>query len=159
MSLRIITTGGTFEKHYDPVAGQLGFSKSQVPEILWRSGFDIPVSELMLLDSLQMTDTERQILTTACTAADENRLVIVHGTDTMVESAQAVASANLSKTIVFTGAMIPFEVSGTDAPFNLGFALASAQQARHGVWIAMHGRLFEWDTVQKNREIARFEDK
>lgn len=159
MTLRIITTGGTFEKHYDPVAGQLAFSKSQVPEILWRSGLDIPVTELMLLDSLEMTDNERQSLTTACTATDEDRIVVVHGTDTMVESAQAVAAARLAKTIVFTGAMIPFEVAGSDAAFNLGFAVASAQQAKPGVWIAMHGRLFDWNAVRKNREIARFEDK
>ena len=159
MTLKIITTGGTFEKHYDPVAGQLGFSKSQVPEILWRSGIDIPVTELMMLDSLGMTDTDRHALATACTAAEESALVIIHGTDTMVDSARVVAGANLSKTIVFTGAMIPFEVAGTDAPFNLGFALACAQHARPGVWIAMHGRLFEWHAVQKNSQIARFEDK
>ena len=141
MTPRIITTGGTFEKHYDPVTGKLTFEKSQIPELLERPGAAFPITELMLVDSLDMTEPARAALAGACSQAEESALVIVHGTDTMVESARTVAAAKLDKTIVFTGAMVPYRVAGSDAQFNLGFAVASAQHAQPGVWIAMHGRL------------------
>lgn len=159
MTLKIITTGGTFEKHYDPIAGKLTFNESKLPELLSRPGADIPITELTLVDSLEMTTPTRALLTNACRNASETELVIIHGTDTLVESARAVAAANLPKTIVFTGAMVPYEVTGSDAQFNLGFAIASAQQAKPGVWIAMHAQLFPWDSVWKNTSIAKFQWK
>ncbi len=159
MTLRIITTGGTFEKHYDPVAGKLGFDHSKIPELLKRPDVAIPVTELMLLDSLEMTALARTALTDACAKAEESALVIIHGTDTMVDSARAVAAAKLNKTIVFTGAMVPCEIDGSDAQFNLGYAIATAQQAGPGVWIAMHAQRFRWDSVEKNTSIARFQEK
>ncbi len=159
MSLRIITTGGTFDKHYDPIAGTLGFGDSHLAEIVARARLAAPASleVLMLIDSLEMKDAHRAGVLDACRAAPENRIVIIHGTDTMAETAAVLGAAALDKTIVLTGAMLPYEVAGSDALFNLGFAIGCASHLSVGAWIAMNGVAHRWDAVRKNRERGVFE--
>ena len=124
MSLRIIATGGTFDKHYDELTGTLGFADSHLPAVLARTRMTIPVEleQLPLLDSLDMQDADRQRVLASCRAASEKAIVIIHGTDTMRETAGVLGEAALGKTIVLTGAMIPYEIANSDALFNLGFA-------------------------------------
>jgi len=161
MSLRILATGGTFDKHYDELAGKLSFSDSHLPAVIKRARLTVPV-ELdicMLMDSLEMNDSHRQTILQACQQAPEKALVIIHGTDTMRETAEVLGAANLDKTIVFTGAMIPYEIDHSDAFFNLGFACAAAQLLPAGVHVAMNGRIFPWNDVQKNRTAGVFVNK
>lgn len=159
MGLRIIATGGTFDKHYDPLTGALVFRDSVLPAALVRARLrDAPAFEpLMAIDSLDMHDSHRQQIRQACERSPEHRIVIVHGTDTMRETAEVLGQAALGKTIVLTGAMLPFRVAESDAFFNLGFACAAAQLAAPGVWVAMNGQLFAWDDVKKNRAAGIFE--
>ncbi len=159
MSVRIMCTGGTFNKVYDPLTGALSFTKSQVSGLLKIARCQLAVTELMLIDSLHMTDITRQQLVEACRSATEQKLVIVHGTDTMVESAAMVSGAQLNKTIVFTGAMVPNSIIGSDAAFNLGYAVAAAQLSDAGVWVAMNAQLHHWENVMKNRELGIFEKR
>tara|TARA_R110002049_G_scaffold229153_1_gene401269 strand:- start:2 stop:481 length:480 start_codon:yes stop_codon:yes gene_type:complete len=159
MNLRIISTGGTFEKVYDMLQGKLRFDESQIPKLLATARAEIPCSELMLVDSLEMSDEQRHELIQACRQATEDQLVVIHGTDTMVETAEALAGANIPKTIVLTGAMVPERVADSDAVFNLGYAIAAAQLAEPGIWVAMNGRLHRWDSVYKNRTKGIFEEK
>ncbi len=161
MSLRILATGGTFDKHYDEIAGKLGFAESHLPQVLQQARLTLPVAleVCMLMDSLDMQDSHRQQILQACQNASEPALVIIHGTDTMAETAQLLGAANLNKTIVFTGAMIPFEIANSDALFNLGFACAAAQLLPAGVHVAMNGKIFAWDNVQKNRSAGVFISK
>ncbi len=154
---RIITTGGTFDKAYNPLNGALVFDHTQVPAMLARADIVCPVTELMLIDSLDMTDSHRAQLLMACREADESRLLVVHGTDTMTLSARAIAEGGLDKTIVLTGAMVPYRIKSSDALFNLGYALAAAQHRGPGVWICMNGQTFAWNDVHKNRTAGRFE--
>jgi len=159
-ALRVIATGGTFDKRYDPASGQLGFgSTSGLPSLLAHARLDpMPAIEtLMLIDSLDMTDSHREQIVQACRRAPEQAIVVVHGTDTMIETAQMLASSALDATIVLTGAMVPATIEHSDAAFNLGFAIACARTLPRGVHIAAHGRVFPWDGVRKNREAARFE--
>ena len=159
MSLRIIATGGTFEKHYDPLTGNLYFRDSVLPGALQRARIaqDCVFEALLALDSLDMQDEHRQQVLEACRRSAEDRIVVVHGTDTMRETAAVLGAAKLDKTIVLTGAMVPYLVDGSDAFFNLGFACAAARLATAGVYIAMNGQLFDWDNVKKNRDLGRFE--
>ncbi len=159
MSLRIIATGGTFDKHYDELSGKLGFSSSHLPQVIARSRMTIPVvlEELPLLDSLDMQDADRARVLAACRAAGEQAIVIVHGTDTMRETAEVLGAAALAQTIVLTGAMIPYEIANSDALFNLGFASAAAQILPAGVYVAMNGKVFTWDNVTKNRAAGVFQ--
>jgi L-asparaginase len=159
MTLRIIATGGTFDKHYDELEGKLGFDKSHLPQVILRARMTLPVQleELPLLDSLDMNDADRQRILGACLRADETGIVVVHGTDTMKQTAEVLGAAQLPKTIVLTGAMIPYETKNSDALFNFGFACGIAQALPHGVYIAMNGRIFAWDKVRKNRSLGRFE--
>lgn len=159
MSLRIITTGGTFDKHYDPIAGALGFDATHLDEILARARLAAPVAfeVAMLIDSLEMNDSHRARILAACRAAAEQQMVIIHGTDTMVETAAVLGAAALDKTIVLTGAMVPYEIAGSDALFNLGFAVACASHLPAGAWIAMNGVAHRWDAVRKNRALGIFE--
>ena len=159
MSLRIIATGGTFDKHYDELSGKLGFAQSHLPEVIARSRMTIPVvlEELPLLDSLDMQDADRARVLAACNAAEERAIVIVHGTDTMRETAQVLGAAALEQTIILTGAMIPYETANSDALFNLGFATAAAQILPSGVYVAMNGKVFTWDNVTKNRAAGVFQ--
>jgi L-asparaginase len=156
---RIIVTGGTFDKQYDAIKGELTFKATHLPAILEQARVAVPVAiEInQLIDSLQMTDAHRQGVLAACRAAPERAVVVVHGTDTMVETASVVGRAALDKTIVFTGAMIPYSVQGSDALFNLGFALAMAQALPAGAYVAMNARVFPWGEVRKDRASGIFE--
>jgi L-asparaginase len=159
MSLRIIATGGTFDKHYDELTGMLGFADSHLPAVLARTRMTIPVEleQLPLLDSLDMKDEDRQRVLASCRAAGETAIVIIHGTDTMRETAGVLGEAALDKTIVLTGAMIPYEIANSDALFNLGCATGVAQSLPAGVYVAMNGQVFTWDNVTKNRAAGVFQ--
>lgn len=164
MTLRILLTGGTFDKRYDPATGELGFGpegepNSCVPGILTRARAlaDTKIQTLMMIDSLDMVDAHRQQILAAARAAPEPALIIVHGTDTMVETAAVLGQAALPKTIVLTGAMVPFAVADSDASFNLGAAIGYARALTAGVWVAMNGVARPWDDVRKNREKGVFE--
>ena len=156
---RIIVTGGTFDKHYDAIKGELTFKESHLPAILEQARITIPVAIEVnqLIDSLHMNDGHRQGVLAACRHAAERSIVVVHGTDTMAETARVVGQAGLAKTIVFTGAMIPYSVQGSDALFNLGFALAMAQALPDGAYVAMNGRVFTWSDVRKDKDSGIFE--
>ena len=160
MSLRIIATGGTFDKHYDPITGQIVFVDSVLPEALARARITdtASVEPLMAIDSLDMNDTDRAQILSACERSAEEKIVIIHGTDTMRETAQVLGHAGLKKTIVLTGAMVPYRVASSDALFNLGFAVAVAQLNAQGVFVAMNGRVFSWDRVRKNKTDGIFEN-
>ena len=160
MSLRIIATGGTFDKHYDPITGQLVFVDSALPEALARARItdQASVEPLMAIDSLDMNDTHRAQILSACERSAEHKIVIIHGTDTMRETAQVLGRAGLQKTIVLTGAMVPYRVASSDALFNLGFAVAVTQLNAPGVFVAMNGRFFSWDKVRKNKTDGIFEN-
>lgn len=157
--MRIIVTGGTFDKQYDAIKGELTFKQTHLPAILEQARVKVPVEiEInQLIDSLNMTDAHRQSVLAACRAAPERSIVVVHGTDTMAETAQVVGQAALGKTVVFTGAMIPYSVQGSDALFNLGFALAAAQALAPGAYVAMNARVFPWDDVRKDKSDGVFE--
>jgi L-asparaginase len=159
MTLRIIATGGTFDKHYDEIAGTLTFGGSTLPAAIERARIAVPTAleQLPLLDSLDMQDSDRECIKAACAQAREAHIVIVHGTDTMRDTAAVLAHAGLAKTIVLTGAMIPYEIANSDALFNFGFACGVAQTLSNGVYIAMNGQVFAWDKVQKNRQAGIFE--
>jgi len=161
VSIRIIITGGTFDKHYDEIRGSLTFKDSHLPEILKFVRCTVPIElELnQLIDSLDMHQSNRLKVLESCRRAAEGQIVITHGTDTMVETAAVLGSARLDKTIVMTGAMVPYIFNNSDAVFNLGGALAAVQLLPHGVYISMNGRVFGWDRVRKNRELGVFEEK
>ena len=159
MSMRIIATGGTFDKHYNELNGTLVFAESHLPAVIKRARLTIAVELeiLPLLDSLDMHDADRERVRASCRAAPEKAIVIVHGTDTMKETAAVLGSAALEKTIVLTGAMIPYSIANSDAMFNLGFASAAAQILPAGVYVAMNGQVFAWDNVTKNRAAGVFQ--
>ncbi len=160
MKIRIIITGGTFDKHYDEVRGNLTFTDTHLPEILRFTRCTVPIElELnQLIDSLEMGISNRLRILEACRRAGEDRIVVTHGTDTMVETARVLGEAGLEKSIVLTGAMVPFEVSSSDALFNLGCAITAVQLLPRGVHIAMNGRVFRWDRVRKNKDFGVFEE-
>ncbi|MBM3984611.1 MAG: asparaginase [Planctomycetes bacterium] len=160
-ALRILVTGGTFDKSYDELDGRLRFRDSHVPEMLrlGRSRLAVEVETLMLIDSLDMTDADRARVVEACRRAPEQRLVVTHGTDTMEHTARALGAAGLPKTIVLTGAMVPYTFGSSDGLFNLGSALAFAQVLPAGTYVAMNGRCFGWDSVRKNRGTGVFEER
>jgi L-asparaginase len=158
--IRIFVTGGTFDKTYDEIRGELAFEDTHLPEMLrlGRSRVDVSVRTLMMIDSLQMTDADRELIVRNCQQCAETQIVVTHGTDTMVETAAALARAVSGKTIVLTGAMIPYAFGSSDGLFNLGSALSFAQVLPPGVYVAMNGQHFEWDKVRKNRETGVFEE-
>lgn len=158
--IRILVTGGTFDKEYDEVRGQLYFKDTHVPEMLDKGRSRVPVSvrTLMMIDSLDMTDADRALVVEQCRQSEVDRIVVTHGTDTMVETARAIAAAGLpGKTVVLTGAMIPYAFGSSDGLFNLGSALSFAQVLPPGVYVAMNGQHFRWNEVRKNRDTATFE--
>jgi len=161
MTIRIFVTGGTFDKEYDEIHGRLFFKDTHVGEMLklGRSRVEVSVRTLMMIDSLDMTDADRQLIVSNCRQCDQPRIVITHGTDTMVDTARALADAALGKTIVLTGAMIPYAFGSSDGLFNLGSALAFAQALPAGVYVAMNGRFFTWDRVHKNKATGEFQEK
>jgi L-asparaginase len=159
--LCILVTGGTFDKDYDELEGRLFFRETHVPEMLalGRCKLAVRLQELMRIDSLEMGDAERARVLAACREAPEERIVITHGTDTMELTARAVGAAGLGKTIVLTGAMVPYTFGSSDGLFNLGSALAFAQALPHGTYVAMNGRVFRWDNVRKNKTSGVFEER
>jgi len=159
MSIRIFVTGGTFDKEYNEITGQLFFQDTHLPEMLRLGRNLVPASirTLMMVDSLEMTDAQRSLIVQACAGCDEDQIVITHGTDTMVETARAIADDVEGKTVVLTGAMVPYAFGSSDGLFNLGSALSFVQALPPGVYIAMNGRSFPWDDVRKNREAGVFE--
>lgn len=159
MAIRIFVTGGTFDKEYDEVHGRLFFKDTHVGEMLklGRSRVEVSVRTLMMVDSLDMTEADRALIVSNCRQCDDTRIVVTHGTDTMVETARALALAGLDKTIVLTGAMIPYAFGSSDGLFNLGSALSFAQVLPPGVYVAMNGMAFPWDRVRKNRQTGFFE--
>ncbi|MES2623759.1 MAG: asparaginase domain-containing protein [Pseudomonadota bacterium] len=164
MSIRIFVTGGTFDKEYDEINGTLFFKESHIHELLQlgRCQLACEVDTLMLKDSLEMTSEDRTNIIEHCKNAVEKCIVITHGTDTMTDTARELAAAMSNqemakKTIVITGAMIPYAFGSSDGLFNLGSALSFVQTLSHGVYIAMNGKVFDWDNVKKNRALGRFE--
>jgi len=159
-TIRVLVTGGTFDKEYDELGGRLFFKDTHLPEMLRLARCRVPVQveTLMMIDSLDMTGDDRARVVERCRGCDEDRLVITHGTDTMVETAQALKAAGLGKTVVLTGAMVPYAFGSSDGLFNLGSALSFAQVLPPGVYVAMNGRCFPGDRVRKNRAGGIFED-
>ena len=159
MPVRILITGGTFDKQYDEITGKLYFKDTHMREILdlGRSKLEVKIRTLMLLDSLEMTDHDRDVILDNCRRVSENQIVITHGTDTMTETGKVIAKAKLEKTIILTGAMIPYKFGSSDGLFNFGGALAFVQALGPGVYIAMNGRVFDWDKVIKNKKTGVFE--
>ena len=158
MSIRVIITGGTFDKKYDEIKGELTFRESHLPQILKQVRCTVPYElEInQLKDSLEMKETCRQSILNSCRDAGEKHILITHGTDTMQQTAELLGNAGLNKTIVLTGAMIPYSVSESDALFNLGVALSAVQLLPVGVYITMNGRVFTWDNVRKDKEHGVF---
>ena len=157
--LRLLVTGGTFDKEYDEIGGTLYFKDTHVAEMLRLGRCRVPVAieTVMLIDSLQMTGADRERIAQRCRDCEESRIVITHGTDTMVETAAVLAPAVPGKTIVLTGAMIPYAFGSSDGLFNLGSALSFAQVLPAGVWLAINGTHFPWDNVRKNKATGTFE--
>ncbi len=160
MAIMIFVTGGTFDKEYNELSGQLFFKDTHVHEMLdlGRCHVETEVRTLMLVDSLEMSDDDRQIVLEHCRKAKEDRIIVTHGTDTMEVTARTLGAAGLSKTIVVTGAMIPYKFGSSDGLFNLGSAMAFVQSLPHGVYVAMNGRYFRWDRCRKNRQTGVFEE-
>lgn len=160
MNIRILVTGGTFDKEYDELTGRLYFRETHVPAMLRRGrcGLAVIIEPVMMIDSLELDDRGRGVIVERCRAAAERALVVTHGTDTMVETARALAAARIDgRTIVLTGAMVPYAFGSSDGLFNLGSALSFAQVLPPGVYLAMNGQYFTWDRVRKNRETGVFE--
>lgn len=159
MSIRILVTGGTFDKDYDELRGTLSFKDTHVRDMLTlgRCRLDVQVRTVMMVDSLEMTDSDRALVLDTCRRSPEDRIVVTHGTDTMAETARVLGEAKLDKTVVLTGAMVPYAFGSSDGLFNLGSALSFAQVLPAGVYIAMNGRCFDWDNVRKNRDAGVFE--
>jgi L-asparaginase len=161
MTIRLFITGGTFDKSYDEIEGRLHFKDTHVQEMLRLGRCRVPVEvrTLMMIDSLEMTDADRQLILQNCRSAGEERIVITHGTDTMTDTAGVLGAAGLAKTIVLTGAMVPYAFGSSDGLFNLGSALSFVQALPRGVYVAMNGRCFAWNDVVKNRELGIFESR
>lgn len=157
--ISIFVTGGTFDKEYDEIHGKLYFKETHLQEILNLGRCTIPVNiiTLMMIDSLQMTAGHRNRIMQSCLQCPDNRIIITHGTDTMVETGRVLAEAGIEKTIVLTGAMIPYKFGSSDGLFNMGCALSFVQTLPVGVYITMNGRCFLWDNVRKNRQSGIFE--
>ena len=158
--IKIFVTGGTFDKDYDEKNGILYFKKTHMNEILalGRSKVEVNIETLMMLDSLDMKEKDRQKIVEKCTATIEHQIVITHGTDTMTDTAKALGAKKIKKTIVITGAMIPYKFGTSDGLFNIASALAYVQTMPHGVYVAMNGRVFVYDKVIKNKDTGIFEE-
>lgn len=160
MRIRILVTGGTFDKEYDELTGRLYFRDTHVPEMLRRGRcrVDLVLETVMMVDSLELDDAGRQKIVDRARECEEPAVVITHGTDTMVQTARAVAEAQLAgKTVVLTGAMVPYAFGSSDGLFNLGSALSFVQVLPAGVYVAMNGQHFTWDSVRKNTASGCFE--
>ncbi len=160
MAIRIYVTGGTFDKEYNELTGQLFFKDSHVREMLklGRCNLDLEVRTLMMIDSTEMNEIDREIIRKSCQESSADRIVITHGTDTMAATARYLGETVKGKTVILTGAMIPYTFGSSDGLFNLGSALAFAQSLPEGVYVAMNGRYFNCDNVRKNRKTGLFEE-
>lgn len=159
MAIKLLITGGTFDKDYDELTGKLYFRDTHIHEMLklGRCRLQTRVRTVMMIDSLEMTESDRKIVEEICRKSEEEQIVITHGTDTMEETARVLGAAGLPKTIVLTGAMIPYAFGSSDGLFNLGSALSFVQVLPHGVYVAMNGTYFPWNDVRKNRGLGVFE--
>ncbi len=160
MAIRVFITGGTFDKEYNMLNGQLYFKDTHLHDLLEKGRNLVPVEirTLMMIDSLEMTQEDRDLIAYQCEQCEERKIIITHGTDTMDKTAKVLAQKVKNKTIVITGAMIPIKFGSSDGLFNLGSALAFAQTLPHGVYVAMNGRYFDWDNVRKNKQTGVFEE-
>jgi L-asparaginase len=160
MTIKIVVTGGTFDKEYNPLNGQLYFNRTHVLEMLrlGRSRLHTHIKRVMMIDSLSMTEADRKKILDECRTSVEDKILITHGTDTMTETAKLLGQHIKDKTIILTGAMIPYAFGSSDGLFNLGSALAFLQTLPLGVYISMNGKYFHWDNVRKNKEIGLFEE-
>jgi L-asparaginase len=160
MAIRVFVTGGTFDKEYNELEGKLFFKETHLPEMLTlgRSKLQVTVQTLMMVDSLEMTERDRQVILEHCLSVPERQIVITHGTDTMEITARVLGPGIGGKTVVLTGAMVPYKFGSSDGLFNLGSALAFVQTLPPGVYIAMNGRCFAWNNVRKNRATGQFEE-
>ena len=160
MTIRIFIVGGTFDKEYNELTGELFFKETHVPEMLTlgRSRVPVEVRTIMMVDSTTITDEDRELIVHNCVKSKENRIVITHGTDTMAITARLLAERVRDKTIVLTGAMVPYTFGSSDGLFNLGSALAFVQVLPPGIYVAMNGRYFNWDNVRKNKKTGEFEE-
>jgi L-asparaginase len=160
MAIRIFITGGTFDKEYNELNGQLYFKDTHMSDLLemGRNRVEVEIRTLMMIDSLEMTDEDRELIAHQCNQCEESQIIITHGTDTMSHTAKWLAEKVKHKTIVLTGAMIPIKFGSSDGLFNLGSALAFVQTLPPGVYVAMNGRYFNWDNVRKNRQTGVFEE-
>jgi len=158
--IRLFITGGTFHKEYNERNGTLYFKDTHLRDMLelGRSLLDVEVRTLMMIDSLEMDDEDRQAILAQCRKCPSDAIVITHGTDTMEDTARLLGENISDKTIILTGAMIPYAFGSSDGLFNLGSSLAFAQSLPAGVYIAMNGRYFNWDNVRKNRDAGIFEE-
>ncbi|MCH7722286.1 MAG: asparaginase [Bacteroidetes bacterium] len=161
MSVQIYVTGGTFDKVYDPITEKLDFQETHIPEILriGRNRNNVELETLMFKDSLYMTDSDRQYILEKCQSCPEKKILVSHGTGTMVETARKLGENDQSledKTVVLFGAMIPYSIKDTDAEFNFGFALGAVSSLPSGVYIAMNGTIFDWYNIEKNTELGHF---
>ena len=158
--IKIFVTGGTFDKDYDEKNGKLFFKETHMSEILTlgRSEVEVDIETLMMIDSLDMTDKDREIIVESCISEEGNQIIITHGTDTMTKTATEIGKRKLLKTIVITGAMIPYKFGTSDGLFNIASALAYVQTLSGGVYIAMNGRVVDYDKVRKNRDTGIFEE-
>ena len=157
--IKIFATGGTFDKEYNEINGELFFKKTHLSELLelGRSQLDVQIETLMMVDSLDMTIESKKLVAQKCKEEKTNRIIITHGTDTMVDTAKLLAKSIKNKTIILTGAMIPIKFGSSDGLFNLGSALSFIQVIDLGIYITMNGRYFKWDNVRKNKKLGIFE--
>ena len=157
--IKIFVTGGTFDKEYNELNGELYFKKTHLHEMLalGRSQLKVDIETIMMKDSLEMSNDDRNKIVQQCLESDESKILITHGTDTMVETATLLAKKITTKTIVLTGAMIPYKFGSSDGLFNLGSALSFLQILPHGIFIAMNGNIFNWDNVKKNKKLGLFQ--
>ncbi|SFV89527.1 L-asparaginase [hydrothermal vent metagenome] len=157
--IKLLITGGTIDKVYDELTGELVFKKTHIVDMLNRGhSMSETVSEVLFLkDSLEITKADRQLILSKCLGSKEDKILITHGTDTMVETAQLLGKEVKGKTIVLFGAMVPYSINNSDALFNLGFALSSVQTLEKGIYVAMNGRFFNFDKVAKNKIMGIFE--
>ncbi len=159
MRVRLMITGGTIDKFYNQSNGELEFDKTHFPEMIERTRIELKITpeELLLIDSLDMVESDRQLILDKCTECEEDFILITHGTDTMCETAKLLGESGMDKTIVLFGSMVPYAVNNSDALFNFGCALGSLQLLESGVYIAMNGRVLPWDNVKKNRSLGVFQ--
>lgn len=160
MTIKILVTGGTFDKEYMELTGELIFKNTHIHEILElaRCKTDIKIRTLMMIDSLDMTDYHRNIILEKCKNSKEKKIVITHGTDTIADTALFLGKEIKDRTIVLTGALIPYAFGSSDGLFNLGSALAFVQSLPPGVYISMNGKYFDHDNVRKNKNTGVFEE-